>query len=109
MEGSFIMTKKERVILIKGGASKWYEQAIFIVNQDAPQETIPVDFISEAENIIRHYSEKKTGNIGVAYAPVPVKQVFKSRRKKTGLDYVLNAVMALGCIAIAVVLLMGIL
>ena len=49
------MRAKERVILIKGDATKWYDQAIFIVNQNLPANKIPVDFVGEAEKIIYNY------------------------------------------------------
>ena len=76
IEGVIYMGKKERVILIKGDESKWYEQAIFIVNQNTPKEDMPVDFVSEAEKIIHNHVKKKYGvykgnSVGIAYAPTP--------------------------------------
>ena len=48
--------KTERVVLVKGSPSKWYDQAIFIVNQNAPKESMPLDFVTEAEKIIQEYN-----------------------------------------------------
>ena len=123
--------KKERVILIKGDESKWYEQAIFIVNQNTPQENMPVDFVAEAEKIIHNHVKKKYGaykgnSVGVAYSKPPTTNNIKSanamltqaptaKRKKGAkvkskkLDYALNTVMALGCFVIAAILLWGLL
>ena len=50
--------KTERVVLVKGGANKWYEQAIFIINPDS-SEDIPVDFVAEAERIINDFNLTK--------------------------------------------------
>ena len=45
----------ERIILIRGDRSKWFEQAIFIVKKNIPQSSVPVDFVAEAERIINGY------------------------------------------------------
>ena len=55
--------KTERVILVKGGSKKWYEQVIFIVNPKAPANMIPVDFVAEAEKIISEYNLKRENNM----------------------------------------------
>jgi hypothetical protein len=103
----------ERVILIKGEAGKWYDQAIFIVNKNTPPNQIPKDFVREAENIIKNYltNQKKQAGLTKAYAasvppgskPALVSRPAKSKR----FDTVLNMVMLLGCITIAAVLLFG--
>ena len=118
------MGKKERVILIKGDSSNWYEQAIFIVNQNTPPENMPVDFVSEAEKIIHNYINKtrhnayqksqkpKNPNVYTAAASTsPAKPAAKQKpkRKVKRFDFILNTVMALGCVAIAAILLFGIL
>ena len=119
------MEKRERVILIKGDESKWYEQAIFIVNQDIPQSKIPVDFVAEAEKIIHNHVRKKYdknyGNkVGIAYTsptssavatrpavkPKAKMQTKKSAKKKH-FDYVLNTIMAIGCFVIAAVIMLN--
>lgn len=43
----------KKVILISGGGSNWYEQAIFIIKDKSPR--LPVDMVKEAENIIKRY------------------------------------------------------
>ena len=120
--------KKERVILIKGDESKWYEQAIFIVNQNVSKEDLPVDFVAEAEKIIHNHVKKKYGvykgnSVGIAYASTPSTKAVPSTKpakatkatpraqksKGKRFDYALNAVMALGCFVIAAVLLWGLL
>ena len=108
------MGKRERVILIKGDSSKWYEQAIFIVNKNIPQENIPMDFVAEAESIINTYIRKSshTGpKVGVAYAsPSSVRSIkSKSTRKNKKIDFVLNTLLALGCIFLASVIAFGLL
>jgi len=115
------MGKKERVILIKGDASQWYEQAIFIVNQDTPQENIPKNFVAEAEKIIHNHVRNKysggyTGSkVGIAYASASTampaqssraKQKAKAAKRKRS-DYILNTILCLGCIFIAAVLMWG--
>jgi len=52
------MEKTERVIVLKGDATKWYEQAIFIVNPKE-QEKMPLDLVQEAERIISEYNLKR--------------------------------------------------
>ena len=39
-----------KVVLVRGDANKWYEQAIFILRESAAYEQI--DFVKEAEKII---------------------------------------------------------
>ena len=118
------MGKKERVILIKGDESKWYEQAIFIVNQDIPKDQIPLDFVAEAEKIIHNHVRKKYdknfGNkVGIAYAsptpkqwaaaPATAPKRTKKSAKKKRFDYALNTIMAIGCFVIAAVIIWGLL
>lgn len=49
------MPKKndKKVILVSGGGSNWYEQAIFIVKDK--NSRLPIDIVKEAENIIKKY------------------------------------------------------
>jgi hypothetical protein len=48
----------DRVVLIKGDNSKWYEQAIFIIKKGTEDNSLPVDFVLEAEKIIDSYMRR---------------------------------------------------
>ena len=114
----------ERVILIKGDGTKWYNQAIFIVNQETPKENMPVNFVAEAEKIINNYmTRKKTtaplavGGGSLATAPVsvaplaspPVKATKPKKKKGSKVDFVLNTLMLLACMTIVAVFVYGML
>lgn len=100
------MAKNDRVVLIKGDNSKWYEQAIFIIKKDAPASKIPVDFVLEAENIINSYmsrtgkvnglASKYAGNSGNAG-----KSVVKAH--KSGADFIPYFAMLVCCVILAYV------
>jgi len=45
----------ERVVLVNGDRSSWFEQAIFVIRKDLPQANVPLDFVAEAERIIDGY------------------------------------------------------
>lgn len=49
---------KKKVVLIKGDNTKCYEQAIFILKPDIPQNKIPINFVAEAEKIINNCFHK---------------------------------------------------
>ena len=51
------MDNKKKVILVNGNGSKWYEQAIFIINKH--DANIPQNIVFEAEKIINEYINKK--------------------------------------------------
>jgi hypothetical protein len=51
----------ERVILIRGKKSNWYEQAIFIIKPGLSKDMEQVNIVDEAERIINEYREKKLG------------------------------------------------
>ena len=97
--------KTERVILVKGGATKWYEQAIFIVNPNAPAEAMPIDFVAEAEKIIHEYNltreNRKTSPLIIAAPPKPVKN------DKT--NFAIGFLMAIACLTIAAIFAFGVL
>lgn len=48
--------KNKKVILVNGNGSKWYEQAIFIVNKN--EANVPKNIVFEAEKIINEYLNK---------------------------------------------------
>lgn len=98
----------EKVILIKGGQSNWYEQAIFIVKQNPPHNKIPMDFVKEAEKIIEQYM--RTGKSTTRCEPVilsqPVQPLQKGKvaAKRNSFDILLKKVMLVGCVTLAMVL-----
>jgi len=102
--------KTERVILVKGDATKWYEQAIFIVNTNA--DTMPVDFVAEAEKIISDYNlsneNKRPVSKNVVTSPAIVKaQQFKRDAEKPSI--ILGVLMLIACIAIVAIFTYGLL
>jgi len=114
----------ERVILIKGDGTKWYNQAIFIVNQDMPSHQVPTDFVAEAERIINNYLRSKNANaladvktnfqvgkpISTLKQPlVKAKANTKATKKKGKIDLVLNILMMVACAFLVAVLVYGLL
>jgi hypothetical protein len=68
----------ERVVLIKGDNSKWYEQAIFIIKKGTEDSRLPVDFVLEAEKIIDSYMKKADKSAANFWA--------QNAKKETGLN-----------------------
>jgi len=115
----------ERVILIKGNGQNWYNQAIFIVNQDIPKSEMPVNFVAEAEKIISNYMTRNkstaplaVGGGSLAVAPVsvapslarpPVMAGTVAKKKSSKVDFVLNTLMVLACVTIVAVFVYGML
>ncbi|MCL2225437.1 MAG: hypothetical protein FWB96_10780 [Defluviitaleaceae bacterium] len=114
----------ERVILIKGDPTKWYNQAIFIVNQNTPATKMPVDFVAEAERIIYNHmarqkyqatSKKAAAPAAYTYPEYPTKQASSvapasrtaAKKSASKFDFVLNMIMILACIAIVAVFTYG--
>jgi hypothetical protein len=123
-QGDELMGPTERVILVKGDSTKWYNQAIFIVNQNTPATKMPVDFVAEAEMIIYNHvtngkmRKKKAAVPAVYTSPASVSQAASNynapatrtgtRKKQTSkFDFMLNIVMILACVAIVAVLVHG--
>jgi len=94
--------KTERVVLVKGDASKWYEQAIFIVNTNTAAE-MPVDFVAEAERIINEFNLKKQTGAAPSHAQTTI---IKAKPQKS---FKLHMLMIFGCIVIAAILAFGLL
>jgi len=105
--------KTERVVLVKGGADKWYEQAIFIVNTNAPTENMPIDFVAEAEKIINDYNltrdNKKTAPEAENMAIVPIQPLVRPYESHQRPNIVLGVLMSLACLIIVGVLVYGLL
>jgi len=105
--------KTERVVLVKGGADKWYEQAIFIVNTNTPTENMPIDFVAEAEKIINDYNltrdSKKTTLGSENMAIVPFQPIVRPYENHQRPSIVLGVLMVLACLIIVGVLIFGLL
>ena len=95
-----IENNEKKVIMITGDKSKWYEQAIFIVNKNSPKESLPNDIVKEAEQIIDCYLA------GKKYAVSTKKQLWASpsktaKNKKKKFGYITGALL-LVCAAVLV-------
>jgi len=102
-KGAKYMQTSERVVVIKGNASNWYSQAVFILNPGVHAGETQIDFVAEAEKIIFDYMAKKNGKVPPAVLPGPKAK----RRFPTGL--LLYILMALACVGMAVVIGYGLL
>ena len=100
--------KTERVILVKGDSSKWWEQAIFIVNPQAQAEEMPTDFVSEAERIVSEYNLRRANRQSspVIYPPIPATASISKKRRA---DFALSFLMGVACFVIVAVLIFGLL
>lgn len=112
--------KTERVILIQGDDSTWYEQVIFITNPQVPANAMPVDFVAQAEKIISDYNlqrearsealarrfpiAKKPPSVAV---PVAVPPPALKQGRKLGGNFATNFLMALACVAIVAAVALG--
>lgn len=97
------MQTSERVVVIKGSASNWYSQAVFILNPGVQPGDIPIDFVAEAEKIIFDYMAKKQGN------PAPNKQIASKAKRRFSLGFLLYILMGLACVGMAAVIGFGLL
>jgi hypothetical protein len=95
----------DRIILVEGDSSNWYEQAIFIVRKNVPKNKIPVDFVAEAEKIVNNYMRLKSNSPAKTYsesviAGQKISERKASVRKRSRFDTFVNSVLFLGCIAL---------
>ena len=97
------MQTSERVVVIKGNASNWYSQAVFILNPGVQPSENPIDFVTEAEKIIFDYMAKKNGNTAKE-APLSVKP-----KRHFPLGFMLYILMGLACIGMAAAIGFGLL
>ena len=97
------MQTSERVVVIKGNASNWYSQAVFILNPGVRAGEMPLDFVTEAEKIIFDYMAKKNGQT------VPSTLPENKTKKRVPFGFLLYILMALVCIGMAVVIGFGLL
>jgi len=96
------MQTSERVVVIKGNASSWYSQAVFILNTNIHAGEAPKDFVAEAEKIIFDYMAKKNDHIPSIGLGAKVKKRFP-------LGVLINILMGLACVGMAVIVGLGIL
>ena len=104
------MTEQNKVVLISGDNSKFFDQAIFIVKKNIPENKIPVDFVAEAEKIISvHLAKKRRGHDAyIHFAPEFELDMVKEElaRKKRGIKFhmLLHLTLLSTCITLAYML-----
>lgn len=91
------MANNKKVILISGKNSNWYEQAIFIINEDCRK--MPVDMVKEAEKIIKKYIEqgdnKKLDSFSAYKKNMPEKKMKIQKNKSTSVESIINIALGL--------------
>ncbi len=100
--------QNDRVILIKGDNSKWYEQAIFIVRRNVPQNKLPVDLVAEAEKIVNSYIPRQRDLVpALNYTPKIPKSTSTtvSKKNNNNFDLFLNVIMLCSCLFLVGILL----
>ena len=106
------MTEQNKVVLINGDNSKFFDQAIFIVKKNVPENKIPVDFVAEAEKIISmHLSKKRRGHASyIHFAPEfeldMVKEELARKKRWVKVHVLLHLVLLSTCMTLAYLLFM---
>ncbi len=102
------MDDKKKIILIKGGKSRWFEQAIFILKDKEKAKNMPKNFVEEAEKIINNYMIRNySSECNVIESYTNAKNVgnsIHSKAKKKKFDKFLNVLIILSCILIGLIL-----
>ena len=104
------MTEQNKVVLINGDNSKFFDQAIFIVKKNIPENKIPVDFVSEAEKIISlHLAKKRRGHdTYIHFAPEfeldMVKDELAKKKRSIKIHMLMHLVLLSTCITLAYML-----
>ena len=112
------MQTNEQVVVIQGDATKWYSQAVFIMNPNPTAEAAPVDFVAEAEKIIFSYVARKRKYAGdsthayLDYMPptiIPAKAMIPEDKPKKRFrpSFILYGLMILACLAMAAIFAIG--
>ena len=110
------MQTNEQVVVIQGDATKWYSQAVFIINPNPTAEAVPVDFVAEAEKIIFNYVARKRKYAGEStqayldYIPptiISAKAMRPKVEKRFRPSFLWYGLMILACLAMAVVFAIG--
>lgn len=110
----------DQVIVLQGDATKWYSQAVFILNPSHDAEPVPVDFVAEAEKIIFSYVARKRKYakdsihayldytppviLPAKSEPILIEKIEKRRFWETPWFYVMTIG---GCLALGLVLALG--
>ena len=104
------MTEQNKVVLINGDNSKFFDQAIFIVKKNVPENKIPVDFVAEAEKIISvHLAKKRRGrDTYIHFAPEfeldMVKEELARKRRGFKIHMFIHFTLLVTCITLAYLL-----
>lgn len=96
----------ERIILIKGDKTKWYDQIIFILKKNVPKNKVPIDLVVEAERIVNSYFVRQQTKT-LPYKKIPSVNVAPKKKVKPRIstfDFILNSVMLLSLITLVVML-----
>ncbi len=104
---------QDRVILIEGDSSNWYEQAIFIVKASLPKNKMPVDLVAEAEKIINGHGISRTSGTSASTSPIvaskpkaskttvaPIAVQPATKKKNPKFNFFLNLFMLMSCLAL---------
>lgn len=101
------MIEQNRVILVNGDNSKFFDQAIFIVKKNIPENKIPVDCVAEAEKIVgQHLARKGHDNdCYVHFSPELeidlVKDELARRKRSLKVAIAFNIIFLMGCLTLA--------
>jgi hypothetical protein len=105
------VTDQNKVILVNGDASKFFDQAIFIVKKNIPEKNIPVDYVAEAEKIIGTYLSKKHNkhDTYVHFAPEVEMDMMRDeiirRKNAQKFNIILNLLLAATCLVLLYIVL----
>ena len=106
------MTEQNKVVLINGDNSKFFDQAIFIVKKNIPENKMPVDFVAEAERIISMHLTKKrrSHDTYIHFAPEfeldMVKEELAKKKRGLKIHMLLHFMLISTCITLAYLLFM---
>ena len=94
-----------QVILVTGGAAKWFEQAIFVVKKSTKPADIPTDFVAEAERIVNRYlhGQSRPGKAGAIFCDSIAPTAHRRTKKRRG-DLALSIAMLLCCAILSVII-----
>jgi len=114
------MQTKEQVVVIQGDATKWYSQAVFIMNPSPTAQPVPVDLVAEAEKIIFNYEARRrkyAGDSTHAYLhynpptiisaaqnpPILIDKIGEIKKKRVWPSFLWYGLMVVACVVLAAV------